>query len=314
MGQQVGFVMNHDGVRITVGQLAIVRTPRPGAIEHQQQHVGRLDLLAGTLDAGRLDFVARGAQAGRVGQFNRPTVERRRRRHHVAGRAGRRRNNRPLVSQQRVNQAALAHVRTSRQHHPPGPRKVSPQRRPLQQLSQSLAGFAQFASSHPFIDRPHFTFQRSVKLIEQNQRRASRRRFGQREASLCRKRRWLVLAEPSRPVHHLTANGHQCIDDPPHGRAASVAMNLDRLLARGADDQFFAGRPIAIDNLPAAEQNSPKHYLIELSPAGRMKKLPDQFSCLRTLDKHAGHRAASGRGQFDNTGWFIVWHDRTRNG
>ena len=111
--------------------------PGCGNVEHQDDQVRLLELLARPLDARDLDFVPAVAQARRVRQFHRPAVQRGVGGHHVARRARLGVHDASLEAQDGVDQTALAHVRPSRQNDAPGLGQVQAHVGTLLQVAQN---------------------------------------------------------------------------------------------------------------------------------------------------------------------------------
>ncbi len=79
-------------------------------IQHHQRHVGIGHGLITALDTERLHQILAGANAGRVHEFDRDSVNGRHFRHQVARGAGDIGDDRAILLQQPVEEAAFAHV------------------------------------------------------------------------------------------------------------------------------------------------------------------------------------------------------------
>ena len=140
-----------------------------GDVEHA---VGRCQLLAGPLKAGGFERVARSPQAGRIEQFHGPTVDGSDCPQGVAGRPRLIEDDASLITEQRIEQAALADVGFSGQHDPPGARQTRSNRmelieEPLEPLS-SLECPILSRSPQQRVDALQFVFQCAAILVEQN--------------------------------------------------------------------------------------------------------------------------------------------------
>ncbi len=115
--RQVRFISHQNPAPLALcalHQSEIVRVNGRGQIQHYQRHVGIGHGLITALDTQRLHQVLTGADAGRVHEFDRDSLDGRHLRHQIARGAGDVGHNRPILLQQPVEQAALADVRAAR--------------------------------------------------------------------------------------------------------------------------------------------------------------------------------------------------------
>lgn len=116
--RQVAFVQKHQpGLPLRLGQeFPFPRIRRARAVQHQQQHIGRLRRLPGARNPDGFRLALRLAQAGRVRQMYAHAVQKQAAAHRVARRAGLRGDNRARFAQQGVEQRAFADVGRAAQH------------------------------------------------------------------------------------------------------------------------------------------------------------------------------------------------------
>ena len=92
---------------------------RLGAVQELKHQVRGFGLLEGPIDTRTLGRVVRLSQSRGIDQLDRPAIERRQGGYQISRRARSGIDNRPLVTDQGVEQAALPHVGPSGDHHPP---------------------------------------------------------------------------------------------------------------------------------------------------------------------------------------------------
>ena len=100
---------------------------RRGRIKHQDDQVGRRRLCQRPADALGLDAVAAVADSCRIGQLDRPAAQGGGGGEDVAGGAGLVGDDRPLVAEEGVDQAAFADVGRAGDNDPPGTSQVQAQ-------------------------------------------------------------------------------------------------------------------------------------------------------------------------------------------
>ena len=115
--RQVGFISHQNPAPLLLrafDQREIVGMHGRGQIQHYQRHVGVGHGLITALDPQGLHQILAGANAGRVHEFDRDSLDGRYFRYQIARGAGNVGDNRAILLQQPVEQAALADVGPSR--------------------------------------------------------------------------------------------------------------------------------------------------------------------------------------------------------
>jgi hypothetical protein len=145
----------------------IVSGPRLGDVKDQDNRIGGGQTIAGSSNAFGFDGIPGASQAGGVGQSDGPAVTGRRGREDVARRPGALVNDASLIAEQRVDQAALAHICAPGQDNVPRSIQMHPDVGVVQQCSDAVSRTVEITELDPLQDRLQGGTQRPAQLVQQ---------------------------------------------------------------------------------------------------------------------------------------------------